>query len=146
MYPRRTRGACHPKRAPKTLSILDSASLLRTCRVLRNRNVLDFHPRARIKYRKRPHFASSTSYQFGFFREGEYFCQCPGHLLSNAAHHQTVETVRFCSSAILLSSAMNHVFRGCRDEPGYEGESDGAGVEKVRNPVGLVARVPAHRN
>jgi hypothetical protein len=36
---------------------------------------------------------------------------------------------------------MNHVFRGCRDEPGYEGESDGAGVEKVRNLVGLVARI-----
>jgi hypothetical protein len=38
---------------------------------------------------------------------------------------------------------MNHVFRGRRDEPGYEGESEGVGVEKVRNLVGLVVRIPA---
>jgi hypothetical protein len=66
--------------------------------------------------------------------------------LSNAAHQQTVATVRFLTSATRLSNVMNHVFRGRRDEPGYEGESEGVGVEKVRNLVGLVMRIPAHRN
>jgi len=38
---------------------------------------------------------------------------------------------------------MNYVFRGRRDQPRYEGESEGVGVEKVRNFVGLVVRIPA---
>ena len=32
-----------------------------------------------------------------------------------------------------------HYFRAHRDHPGYEGESEGPGVEEVRNPVGRVA-------